>query len=72
MNCNCKHGEYHGYPPKGSPSWAVSTVHFWCPVVKDHECRRYADKRFVRTCEYYEEGTPKKFDKRGNELRGQQ
>ena len=57
----CTHAEYHGFR-----EGYVSTVYFWCPKVKEHGCMLAKGKE----CKHYEEGTPKKFDKRGNELGG--
>ena len=61
----CAHGEYHGFN-----EGYVSTVYFWCPIIEEHACRNYDVVHHPKPCEYYEEGTPKKFDKRGNELGG--
>lgn len=61
MNCTCKHGEYHGVRESG-----VSTMWFWCPKTKKHGCEYYGKA----ACIHFEPGTPKKFDKRGNELGG--
>lgn len=62
MMCDtCSHAEYRGFPPKGSPEWEVGTVYFWCPMLNTHGLRM--------ECDGYEKGTPKRFDKRGDELR---
>ena len=58
MRCNCIHGEYHGCNPG-----RISTIYFWCPLSKTHAC-------IGVNCVDFTPGTPKKFDKRGNELGG--
>ncbi len=58
---HCSNGEYRGYPPKGSPSWEVGTVYFWCPLKRHHDRNGIA-------CESYEVGEPTKIDKRGRPL----
>ena len=57
----CAHAEYHGFH-----EGYVSTVYFWCPKVEEHACM----KNDIDACPFFEEGNPKKFDKRGNELGG--
>lgn len=57
----CGHATYRGFPPEGSPEWGVGTVCFWCEKMRDHELR---DR-----CGYYEKGEPKRFDRRGMEMR---
>ena len=64
MSCHCKHGEYHGYPPAGSPDWAVGTIYFWCPIYEQHGCL-YNN---VKPCPHFEIGKPRRFDKHGNEV----
>jgi len=52
---DCRHGEYHGLPPKSAPSWYVSTISFFCPKREAHrDPNAYA-------CELYEQGEPKIF-----------
>lgn len=58
---HCERATFNGYPPKGSPEWEVGTVYFWCEKMRDHEQREY--------CSYHEEGEPRRFDKRGREMR---
>lgn len=59
---SCSNGEYRGYPPKGSPSWDVGTVYFWCPLMRHHDPHG-------RACESYEGGEPKQIDKYGRPWR---
>lgn len=60
---DCGKGEFRGYPPVGSPPWAVGTIYFWCPLRMHHnqfyECNG---------CPGFEPGTPRKFDKHGREI----
>ena len=59
----CNHGEYHGFPPEGSPEWEVGTVYFWCPKQEHHDSTRtICFNDFAR-------GKPKMFDKRGNRMK---
>ena len=52
---DCANGEYHGYPPEGSPEWEVGTVYFWCPLEKHHDDSSH--------CNQFKAGTPKRYDK---------
>ena len=58
---HCGRAEYHGFPPEGSPEWEVGTICFWCPKFNTH--RQHGE------CEGHVEGQPKRFDKRGKEMR---
>ena len=60
---NCTEGEYHGLPPADAPAWEVGTVYFWCPIEKHHD-------QFRAACDCFDLGAPKRFDKRGNEIKG--
>lgn len=64
MACQCKHGEYHGYPPAGSQDWAVGTIYFWCPIYEKHNCM-YSN---IKDCPHFKIGEPRRFDKHGNKL----
>lgn len=57
----CNRATYRGFPPEGSPEWEVGTVCFWCPTFNTHHPHS--------ECEGYEKGEPKRFDKRGREMR---
>ncbi len=54
----CKKGEFHGFPPEGSPEWEVGTIYFWCPEMEHHDM-------YAPACNLYYEGAPKMYDKRG-------
>lgn len=56
----CCVGEYHGFPPKGSPEWEVGTIYFWCPQRMTHSKGN--------DCPDYIKGDPKQFDKRGERI----
>lgn len=58
---NCRHGEYHGYPPETSPEWEVGTVYFWCPVRESHER--------PTSCRKWMLGKPRHYDKRGVQMK---
>lgn len=58
---DCSYGEYRGYPPVGSPSWAVSTIYFWCPIKEHHN-------QFKKSCESFLLGEPKQIDKNGIQI----
>ena len=58
---HCTRATFNGYPPDGSPEWEVGTVYFWCPEWEDHRRRE--------RCRHYESGAPRRYDKRGKEMR---
>ena len=61
MTCkDCAHGQYRGYPPKDAPEWDVGTVYFWCPVKGHHDQNA--------SCNSFEHGEPRRFDRNGDEL----
>lgn len=52
MTCeDCKHGELHGYPPEGAPSWYCFSVYMMCSKNETHV-------NSYDTCDKYERGKP--------------
>lgn len=53
MTCGqCSRGEYHVFPPEGTPERVAVTISFWCPVRKHHD-------PFGDPCKEFEYGKPK-------------
>ena len=58
-NCTtCSKGEYHGFRRDGYHS----TIFFWCPIRKSHVSHR------IDECPDYSEGTPGRFDAKGERI----
>ncbi len=58
---DCSNGEVHGLPPSDAPEWDVGSIYFWCPIGKHHDV-------YGRTCQSFERGVTKRFDRHGRPL----
>ena len=59
---HCERATFNGFPPEGSSELEVGTVRFRCSSL---DVRRQRRERCVR----HVEGEPRRFDKRGREMR---